>query len=274
MRIGKQKERKRKMTKDLMIPDPAERTDALTETSSCDIACKALLGSGLLESISEIDIEHILKNLKYELIHFQKDDLLIDYQERMEGFLILYQGILKIPQGAGDIQLEPHFSQNNPVIGLEVCASEKKTSYFDVYGGSEGIAVKYPYQNLLDTKRIAPYSRIRLLQNMTQYVSEQTIQIFKKMDYMMLYDEESRVLRYLLLKEEECGGAPIDMGNVKKIPDYLDLSNADFSIYLLRMHSQGLLTIIGKTVRLHHPEAEDYLEQIDQLAFGECVYGI
>ena len=259
--------------KDHTIPDPVERTDTLTETSSYDIACKALLGSGLLESISEIDIEHYLKNLKYELIHFQKDDQLVNYQERMDDFLILYQGILKIPQGAGDIFLEPHSLQNHPVIGLEVCGSAKKTSYFDVYGGSEGIAVKYHYRSLLDTKRIAPYSRIQLKDNMIQYVSEQIIHIFKKLDFMMLHDEECRVLRYLLLKEEEDGGSQVDMGNVKNVPGYLGLSNGDFSMYLLRMQSQGLLTVKRKTVRLHHPEAEDYLEQIDQVAFGDCVYG-
>lgn len=144
---------------------------------SCEIACRVLRESGLLTGLSEMDVSRILTNLTYELIPFKRDEQLISKNQFVTSFLILHEGSVKIAS-SGTGQMMPC---EDRIIGLEIWAAEKKTSYMDVYAATDGLAVKYHFQKLLDTKGIFPVSKVRLMTNMIQYTADRGIRLFHVM---------------------------------------------------------------------------------------------
>ena len=252
----------------MMIKEPQpvlkEDTASKTEDKSYLIACQALIKSGFLTSISDTDVGRILNAMKYEVITFKRKDHLIRNKERMDYFLILHQGTLSIPQGNGEMRIQPGTLWKDQVIGLDVCFSEKKTSYFDLYAVSAGIAVKYDFQRLLDTGRISTVSRIKLLTNLTKYVSELHIVLFKKFDLMKMYSIDDRILLYLLQKEDAYKGSPLNIRYFVGINKHLGITSTGFSERLKQMEKKGILTLEGKKVWINHPQAEEYLKKLRQ----------
>ena len=222
-------------------PVPAGGTATQKEKNSFVIACEALIGSGLLDSLSEIDTDQILRNLTYERIDFQENDRLIIRNEPMDSFLILYEGILVIQKSVGRILIESRPSQNLPIIGLVECCSEKKISEFDLYGGSEGIAVKYNLQSLRDMKRIAPYSRLQLLDNIGAYLSSALIRQSECFFSLPTHILDQQILVYLLNKEEMNEGSTLNMSQFVGIKKYLGITRAAFSERLVRLKRKGFL---------------------------------
>lgn len=141
---------------------------------SHDIACRSLQESGLLTGLPDTDVAWILTNLTYELLPFQKGEQLIHRNQFMTYFLILDEGSLKSSSlGIG----EGMFCEDR-IVGLEICVRKTKISYMDVYAAADGLAVKYHFPKLLDTRGISPVSKVRLMTNITQYVANKGIEMF------------------------------------------------------------------------------------------------
>lgn len=230
------------------------------EDTTYNLACLVLKESGLLEGLSDTDVGRLTISLKYELVSFRNNDLLIGNKEVMEDFLILHEGILKIPLENGKMMIWPGTFWKDQVIGLDVCATDRKTSYFDVYAASDGIAVKYNYQKLLDTTRISTVSRIRLLSNMMRYIAEMNIVRFKNIDLLKTKDVTNRILLYLLQKEGGRDGSPVNLRQCYGVLEHLGIGNNAFFARLHQMKEEGILTMKEELVWLHHPQVEEYLK--------------
>ena len=243
---------------------PKESTAPKKDSKSYDIACQTLIQSGLLASLSDTDVGRILDNMKYELITFEKRDQLIREKEPMDYFLILNKGTLSVLQGSGEMLIQPGTIWKDQVIGLDVCFSRKKTSYYDIYAATAGMAVKYDFRRLLDTRRISTVSRIALLTNMVQYISELYIVLAKKFDLMKMRSVDHRILLYLMQKEDAYKGSPLNMRYFVGIKKHLGITVSEFSNRLIQLEEKGILTLEGKKVIIKHPQAEAFLKEIRQ----------
>ena len=226
-----------------------------------ETACSVLEHSGLLMDLPVADLNLLLENLKYEHLSFSKGDHLIRREEKLDSFLILYDGKMSIPYGFENHVLVPDSFHRESIIGLDVLFTPLGTSYFDLYAETDGNAVWYNFDYFVNSDTISPRSRIILHHNILNYVGEENIRRFKKIEFLQMNSIDIRILLYLMQKERAYGGSPFQLDRFFDVSNHLNISNSSFSTHLKNLKQKGIIKLEGRTVWINNQLADEYLKK-------------
>ena len=228
------------------------------DEQSWNIASETLMNSGLLTDVPSDDVKQLMENIRYQVIRFSKNSLLIRRNQKMNGFLILYEGCVRKPAGSSQIHICPDSYWRDRIFGLDIGFTERQTSYFNLYAETDGIVVKYPFDFFEETEI---ESGSRLYKNLVRYISEENIRQYKKLECFQTDSLGARLLVYLWQKEENAGGQPVTMDTYAVTSKYLNMSVSSLSTQMNRLKNRGIIRREGKKIWIHHKNAEKYLEQ-------------
>lgn len=222
-------------------------------------ACIVLQETGLLDNVPIDDVRIIMDSLDYRHLSFHRDECLLQVKEKPDHFLILNEGSLRISMDNDHI-IKPNTFWKESIVGLDCLFSKKKTSYYSVYGESDGNAILYHFDHLVHFHRISRVGYEAIVENMFAYEIDRSIYARKKLDFMQKPTLAQRILEYLLQKEDAYGGSPFVVASPAEIASHIGCSLVSLTKYLNSLQTKGIISQNEQNIWIYHPHAEEYMK--------------
>ena len=235
-------------------------------------ACEVLQESGLLENVSIDDVRIIMEHLDYRHRSFRRGDCLLQVKEKPDHFLILYEGSLRVSMSNCYHIVKPDTFRKERVIGLDCLFSTKKTSYYSVYGESDGSAILYHLDHLVHSRRISRTGYKAMIENILAYEIDRSNNVRKQSAVLEKVTLDLRILEYLLQQEETCGGSPFLMASPTDVASQVGCSPVSLTEHLNSLQTKGILSQNEQNIWIHHPQVGQYMEMLWTVKENICFF--
>ncbi len=218
--------------------EPEEEANSLKKR-----AMLLLRDVGILSGLEDREMWSLSDAMEYAEESYGDGEIVIFNTQKMNSFLIVENGVLTIPLGAGEnvVTSKQDYRRGN-ILGLDVMMTAERTSYFTATARDDVTVMTYSFDAFLNRRQLKDSLKIKLLANIAGLLADENIRRMKKIGMLQEKSIRGRILSYLLQAERKAGGSPFELSdNRSAIASHLGVNRSVFSNELNSMRREGII---------------------------------
>ncbi|MBP2028206.1 CRP-like cAMP-binding protein [Acetoanaerobium pronyense] len=215
-----------------------------------------LKGTKIFKSISEEEIEKIIKEVPFRTVDYKKGEVLFWEGDKCTGIGIVLEGEVEIHKGA--------------IMGKKITITQIK--HGDMFGEAIVFSTTHEYpatvEALLDSKIlfISKENILMMCSNHVQFVekfmevlSNKILILNNKLSLLSLKSIRQKILFYIIKESKDKKNMSINITK-QEFSEILGVERPSLSRELIKMKEENIIEIKGKTIKiLSQDSVDDYL---------------
>ena len=197
----------------------------------------------LFEGLSEQELEAVLQCLNAKTQKYTKENIIMLSGDNVKDVGIIVSGSIMIIKEdvAGRQNILAHLSEADTFGEVFACAGIK-TSPVTVVVSSDCEVVFVEYKRLITTCNSSCNFHAKIIQNMLQLIAQKSLELNKKIDYLIINSMRQKLVMYLLeqytIQQKNSFEVPLSRS---ELADFLNVDRSAMSRELGRMRNDGLI---------------------------------
>jgi CRP-like cAMP-binding protein len=204
---------------------------------------KILKKAKLFRGLSEQELEAVLKCLNAKAQKYVKNSIITLNGDNVKDVgVIMYGSVMIIKEdAAGRQNILAHLGEADTFGEVFACADIKK-SPVTVTASADSEVLFVEYRRLITTCDSSCSFHTRIIQNMLQLIAQKSLELNKKIDYLIINSMRQKLVMYLLeqyaIHQKNSFEIPL---NRNELADFLNVDRSAMSRELSRMRNDGLI---------------------------------
>ena len=190
-----------------------------------------------------LDAEELIPTLHGFVSDIPEGTFLVQEGERIDRIWIVLSGTLHASHHTSTGReflyqlLTPSF-----LAGGEIACTPRKTCPYCIYAASECSLWSFDWSKV-ESDQLSPELRMSLIQNMLNFISNQNIQKYYKIEALSVKSARERIMNYLTAQANRSNSSSFYISMDREaMANYLCLNRSVLSHELKKMEADGLLT--------------------------------
>jgi CRP-like cAMP-binding protein len=197
----------------------------------------------LLQGLSEQELEAVLKCLNAKTKSYIKESILTLSGDNVKDVGVIISGRIMIIKevAEGRQNILAHLSEADTFGEVFACAGVKK-SPVSIVASTDCEVLFVEYRRLITTCSSSCIFHARIIQNMLQLIARKSIELNKKIDYLIINSMRKKLSMYLFEQYSCHQKTEFEIPlNRSELADFLNVDRSALSRELSRMRDDGLI---------------------------------
>ena len=204
---------------------------------------QTIIQSGLFANIDQNHIKGLLNCVNAKLVHYKKDEFIINDGDQVTDFGIILSGSARsIKWDAAGRLIIITFVRTGSVLGVMIAAKPGQASPVAVQATQAATVMHIPFNRITTRCNQNCAYHETLLRNYIGAVAEKGLELHERINCLLEPSVRSKILAYLQRISKECGSKTFTIPiNRNTMAEYLNIERSALSRELSSMKRDGLI---------------------------------